>query len=234
MITRKRHLTLMEIMIVISIIALTAGFIGMNIAQAIREQRFRAEVGRVTDLLGLAQDLMLVMDVGTVVIFEQESKTKGIQMRMETTLPLPARWQHVFMRPQAPLSYVHWIEFENEDEQEKEGRLEIRFLSSGIGMSRGTLRLSTSASDSDLGALSSYLCFPGYPKALVVKSKADGEPACDFDAQESMLNHLTNILVDELKTLPGYYQEKEEEKEEQEKQEESSSESETQTAPEPD
>jgi len=229
MITRKLHLTLMEIMIVISIIGLTAGFIGMNIAQAIREQRFRSEVGRVADLLGLAQDLMLVMDVGAVVIFEQESKTKGIQMRMETTVPLPTHWQHVFMRPQAPLNHIHWIEFENEDEQEKEGRLEIRFLSSGIGMSRGTLRLSTSASDSDLGAISSYICFPGYPKALIVKSKADSEPTCDFDAQHIMLNHLTNMLVDELKALPSYHQQKEEE---EEKKEEPSSESETQAAPE--
>lgn len=219
---RKLHLTLMEIMIVITIIALTGGFIGMNVAQAIREQRFRAEVGRVADMLGLAQDIMLVMDIGTKVVFDEDPTDKGIQIRLETNMPLPAQWKNLFMRPQPILNNIHRIEFDNTEGEEKEGRLELKFLSSGIGMSKGTLMLSTSARDTDLGAITSYICLPGYPKAIIVKTKTDGKPICDFEAQNNELKNITRVTVDELRGLPSY-QLKEEE----------GSESETQALPKP-
>lgn len=210
---RRMHLTLMEVMIVISIIALTAGFVGINVAQAVREQRFRGEVGRVADLLGLAQDIMLVMDIGTKVIFEEAPSNEGIQVRLETDMPLPSHWRSLFMRQQPPLKAIHRVEFDNEEDSEKEGKLEIKFLSTGLGMSKGTLRLSTSDSDSDLGAFSNYICFPGYPKAIVVKAKADGDPVCDFNAQENELKNVVRLTVEELRGLPSYYQNTEDEEE---------------------
>jgi len=137
-------MTLIELLIVIGILSLIAGLIGVNIVKAVRDQRFKSEVNRFVDKLRMAQDVMLILDIGATVKFEKAPNEEGIRCWMETSVPLPRHWGALINRPQAYFKSIHWIQFKDVKE---EGKLELEFLSGGIGMSKGILRLSTSERD---------------------------------------------------------------------------------------
>lgn len=198
---RKECLTLVEILIVIALLSLVAGFIAINISKAVREQRFRSEVDRVAGLLRTAQDLMLIMDIEVRVKFGQDPHDKGIRLWMETTAPLPVKWEGLLLHPQPNLTQIHWVQFADAEE----GSLEIVFLSGGI--SKGLLRLSTSENDDDLGALTRYICLPGYPKPIFSVHNPEEDPACDFENEEDYVKNLTRFMYEEVRSLPGFKEE---------------------------
>src|SRR4051812_5988961 len=70
---KKLPFTLVEILIVFFILALSIGIIGINIHKAIVQQRFETEVALVLEELRFAQDLMLILDGNFKVKFEKES-----------------------------------------------------------------------------------------------------------------------------------------------------------------
>lgn len=192
---RRNAFTLLELIIVILIMSLTAGLVGVNVTKAVREQRFKSEVGRVVDKLRLAQDLMLIADVGVDVMFTKEND--GVNCWLEVDGPLTKQWKGEIERPSALLRAVHWVEFQETVPRQgaPEGKLQLQFLSRGSVMSRGLLRLSTSRSDDEYGALTRYVCLPGYPKTIV--STAKGE--CPIDRIEDIDRALTEWTVDELR-----------------------------------
>ena len=195
-IKKKKHgFTLLELMIVIMILSLTAGIVGINITKAVREQRFRSEVARVVDRLRLAQNLMLIANTDVDVIFTKGKE--GVDFFLETEGPLSPSWKKELERPSSPLKAVHWVEFEETVPRShgQQGRLQLQFLSRGSVMSRGLLRLSTAARDDEYGALTRYVCLPGYPQALT--SSANGE--CPVDRIEDDDRSLTDWTVDEVK-----------------------------------
>lgn len=204
---RKAHLTLLEILIVITLISLVTGFVGINITKAVREQRFRTEVSAVVDMIRTAQDVMLIMDIGTKVKFSQDPSKEGLQVSIETDTPLPKRWAPLLQGATRTLTAIHWIQFEDVNKKNEQGRLDLVFLSSGVGMSKGILRLSTSERDDDLGALTSWICLPGYPKPIFSVSKADGDPTCYFEDDEEYVKNVTRQMYEEIRSLPAFRQE---------------------------
>lgn len=212
---KKACLTLVEILIVIAIFSLVGGFIGININKAVREQRFRTEVSGIVDLLRTAQDIMLMMDISTKVLFTQDPSIDGIQVGLETDTPLPKRWSALLQRPPRTLKGIHWVQFEDVEKKGGEGKLTISFLSSGVGMSKGILRLSTSARDDELGALTSWICLPGYPKPIFSVNSDDGDPTCKFEDEEEYVKNITRQMYEEIRTLPDYNREEQKDQEEE-------------------
>lgn len=198
-IVRRSAFTLLELLIVMALIAMIAGVVGINIVTAVREQRFRSEVNQVVDKLRLAQDLMLIMGIGTTVKFEVVPGSRGISMRLETQMSLPGYWDGIVKASQLPLTSIHRIQIEG---IEKEGKLEVRFLSEEAGITKGILRLSTSQRDDDLGALTEYICLPGYPTPLFSEKLYNNSTKCDLLKEEEFVKNLSKFTYHEITEIP--------------------------------
>jgi len=198
-------MTLIEMVIVIAILALSAGFIGINLNKALREQRFRSEMALVASQLGLAQDLMLILDVDASVNFATEEK--GIRVWIETEAPLSPEWMREIARSSAYLTVIENISYQVNDglkqEKAEEGILQVYFRSTGSSMTDAIIRLSTADRDERLGALTRYICIPGYPKAIRVTTSAYADPACDSAKREEQKLQLTQEMITEVQRLTG-------------------------------
>lgn len=194
-IIRKSAITLVELLIVIAIIATVSGFIALNVTKAVRQQRFRSEVSRVVDEMRLAQDLMLILGVGSTMKFEVTKGGDGIEYWLETALPLPKHWEMLVKKEHPTLKAIQVIQFQNSKE---EGKLEIRFLSPETGMSEGVLRLSTSERDDDLGAFTSYICLPGYPSPIEYRIGDVNEAFCEQKENEELLKTLSRHIYEQI------------------------------------
>ena len=197
-ILRRSAFTLLELLIVMALIAMVAGVVGINIVTAVREQRFRSEVNLVVDKLRLAQDLMLIMGIGASVKFEVVPGSRGISMKLETQMPLPGYWDTIVKASQLPLTSIHRIQIEG---IEKEGKLEVRFLSEEAGITKGILRLSTSQRDDDLGALTEYICLPGYPTPLISEKLYNNSTKCDLLKEEEFVKNLSKFTYNEISEI---------------------------------
>jgi hypothetical protein len=192
--------TLVELLIVIAIIAMLSGFIAINITKAVREQRFRGEVSRVVDEMKLAQDLMLILGVGSLMKFEVTPDGNGIKYWLETALPLPKHWQALILKENPTLTAIQWIQFQNSQD---DGKLEIKFLAEETGMSKGMLRLSTSERDEDLGAFTSYVCLPGYPSPIEYRNGEVSDSFCKLKGNEEFLKTLSRHIYEQITDLQG-------------------------------
>lgn len=161
----KRHFTIIEMMIVITVLALVGGVIAVNVRKAFQEQRFRTETTLVVETLRLAQDLMLILQDDAHVIFTQNEK--GITFWLKTESPLAKNWEEVIKRTHKTLKAIHSVKFLDQLEgPTKMGELDIKFLSGGTVMSRGVIRLSSTDNDTEVNALRSAIPLYGYPRPI--------------------------------------------------------------------
>lgn len=197
---RRQAMTLVELLIVIGIMAVLSGFISINVVKAVREQRFRSEVSRLVQEMRLAQELMLILKVGSTLKFSVAQNGSGIQYWLETELPIPKRWEALIRQEKPPLQAIKVMQFQDAKEA---GKLEINFLSEEVGMSKGVLRLSTSERDSDLGTLTTYVCLPGYPSPIEYKNGAQDSAFCKIKENEQFLNTLSRLIYEQITDLQG-------------------------------
>lgn len=214
---RKRFFTLLEMIIVISILGLFVSLIGINVNKAIHEQRFRSEVSSIVDTLRLAQGLMMILDNDVTVTFREG--TNEIQMQIETACPLAKNWQN-FLLTKKNLHTVRVVNFKDPLLPSESGTAQIRFFSAGYVMSRGILHLATVENASDDRGLVSYVCLPGYPSTIKSVSQRPEEPLCYALAEENFVESLTRTTVDEIKRLQSIKKEDSEKKKEETKKEE--------------
>lgn len=179
--------TLVELLLVISILLMVAGLVGFNIRRAFFEQRFRAEVSAVVDTLRLAQDLMLLLNSDAHVLFADDP-AGGIRYWIEVEKPLSGKgWDRELMRKRPILKAIHLVEMDDRVSAIKvKEQLDIMFLSGGSVMSKGILRLFSSDEKEREGVLKSYICLPGYPNPIVssnteIKECSDGKEAENAD-----------------------------------------------------
>ncbi len=161
----RRCFTLIETIIVITIIALVAGVVAVNIGKAYQQQRFQSEVAMVVETLRLAQDLMLILQDDVHVIFTQNDK--GIVFWLETRSPLAKNWESVVKRSHKTLKAVHAVKFLDQLQGPvRMGELDIKFLSGGTVMSKGVVRLSSTDDDTKRNALRSAILLYGFPHPI--------------------------------------------------------------------
>lgn len=190
---RRLHFTLLELLIVLAIIATLAGVIGINVTNAIREQRFRSEVDAIVDKLRLAQDLMLIFHSNIDVRIATNENQKGflIELVPEVVLPLP--WLKEVMKPKE-LLYIHSISFSGLQSEVNE--LRLHFRSGGSSMSKGALHLST-ADHPGPGVLTQYVVLTGSPAPIQVSSTPPEESL--NTTEESFYRELTVRTIEAIR-----------------------------------
>lgn len=192
----KRHITLIEMLITISIIAIIAGAVGINIRRALVDQRFRSETAHVADTLRLAQDLTLILGTDTHVKFKQGKQ--GIEYWMQVENGLSKEGKKLLQRPPKTLKAIHSVFFHDERFPFSPGEVDIRFLSGGFVMSRGVLYLSTHENAQETSAERRAICLFGYPHPITVSTDADN--ACTKENDEAFVEQLTDETVREAGT----------------------------------
>lgn len=195
---RRLYFTLMELLLVIGILAAVAGFVGMNIAKAVREQRFRAEVAQVVDQLRLAQDLMLVFqgDVHFTLSLAEDGKAFSYGLKFD--YDLPNYWKREIQQKQRKLTHIHFISMDPPVKSGDQDTLDLAFLSNGSVMSKGVLRLSTSESSDTLGALEQFIYLPGHPAPIFSRSthnKSEVSP----EKESSFNKQFTQRMIEEIR-----------------------------------
>jgi len=190
----RRFVTLIEMLLVLVILSLVAGVIGINIAKAVVEQRFRSEVYLVADQIRLAQDLMLIADVDVNLLFVV--KEKGIEYYLTTSKDLPGNWKQEIDRSHKYLTTIKAVEFDDQLKLPKiSGSIDIKFYSKGGVMSSGALRLATAASGIDKDILEKFIILPGYPTPVSI-SNTEEVPSKESDISRD--NALSNYIFREI------------------------------------
>lgn len=176
---RRRYITLVELLIVIFVLAMAVGVIGFNIHRALREQHFKTEVELVVDYLRLAQNLMLIMNADTHVVFKSAENEKANLMTLEVDGNISDPLIKLVALKPKRLEYIYLIEFYDKNKTHNEpGKIDVKFISKGSVMSKGVMHLATNEKSDERGAIARYICIPGYPKPIYSTLKKDEDPAC--------------------------------------------------------
>lgn len=187
----RRHITLVELLIVIAIIGSIAGVVGLSIQKALREQRFKNEVEEFVSTLRLAQNLMLITDADIRVKMVESSNDSGIAYMIESDRKLPDGWDRELKRPPKIFKSIHHVSYD----QASGGALDIHFFSNGAVMSKGNIALSTADTNNPAYALIRYIWLPGYPSPI----KAHLDPKQDHSENED--SQITTITVHEIHAI---------------------------------
>lgn len=195
---RKRFFTLMELLLVLGIVSLIAGFVGVNIRKMLQEQRFRTEVSQVVDQLRLAQDLMLIHDTNVYLKFIRSDT--GFTYGLTFDNLIPQQWARELQRPHKKLNMIRYINFHDMnvifDDSDKD-EINIQFLSGGAVMSKGILVLKSIKSDDNDNVLQSFVWLSGSPQPLMPKKTFPQEY---YDQDVAFATRLTQITQGEIST----------------------------------
>ncbi len=205
----RRYVTLFEILIVMTIIALISGIVAVSLDKAVVDQRFRNEMSMIVDDLRLAQDLMMILGADVRVKFTENKGNKGIKYQFETETKINSSLQNLVLNKPRELKTIRGVFFEDEIENENiEGAITLRFFSRGAVMSRGPMRFSLSGSQTPQeGILESFVYLPGYP-ALISSTDNFNVEKSDFQAEEAekfnqLVSHSTfGMLPEKIRNPP--------------------------------
>ena len=160
-----RHpLTLVELLLVLAILGIAVGWIGMNAAKALRNQRFQTEVSEVVDLIRLAQNLSLSFHQSAIVRFTTSGE-HGIEQKLIFDTPMPGNWNGVLSKKGKLFKHIHGMTFPDALRlpHEDPHAIEVKFLSGGSRISKGIITLSTSSTHRASGAIERFIVLSGYP-----------------------------------------------------------------------
>lgn len=179
----KLYVTLVELLIVITILVLMTGIIGINVRKLMQEQRFDTEVSLIVDELRLAQNLMMILGYDIYVKYEKSKSPEGIRFWIDVDKLLNDNWTREITRKRALLTAIKRIDFHEAGPQsgprEANAPDEIKFFSKGSLMSQGVLELSSSENTQTAGASVRYICLPGFPSAITSVSNESGSQECN-------------------------------------------------------
>lgn len=210
---RKRYLTIMEILIAISILALAMGMTAIGIRQVLRDQKFKTESYEVLSTLRLAQQIMLILNTDVHVIFKSEDN-KGFSYRIALDDKLKENWHKQITKQRPVLTEIRSINFVDAlGPSGKSNELDIRFLSGGSTISQGVMRLSTAPPGTPY-APQAFICFPGFPHHLELTSDPEKDKACNVQDQKKFNNGITQITVSEVNDKITIYKELDKEEKE--------------------
>lgn len=191
---QRRRMTFIEMVVVMAILSLVAGVIGVNISRSMQEQRFRTEVSQVMDKLRLAQNLMVILNDDVKVYFNKVEN--GISCGLAFRCAQKDGWGKEINRPQL-LTAVRSVDFKGTvGEDLGKGNFALNFLSGGMVMSQGILKLATGKNR--VYSDRRYVCLPGFPASLVsVEKKPNLECLTNAKASEG----LTQVVMPEILAL---------------------------------
>lgn len=184
----------MEMLLVLGILSLIAGFLGVNISKMLQEQRFRTEVSQVVDQLRLAQDLMLIHDTNVQVKFVADQNT-GWEYGIAFDTPIPKGWAQELKRPHQKLKMIHYVNFHDKNrlfDDSEHNEFQIQFLSGGAVMSKGVLVLASANPENGGNVLARYVWISGSPQPIVTVNKMPeeyNEKDVTFETRLTQITH---------------------------------------------
>jgi prepilin-type N-terminal cleavage/methylation domain-containing protein len=196
---RRRSFTLVEMLIVITILVIFTGVIGINVAKALREQKFNTEVGLVVERLRFCQNIMLVLNRDVNFIVQKALREEGLEIKIEVEGGVAKEWRFIIDRSHIILKTIHSFQFDDAlSFPVNPNQVRIRFLSGGTVMSRGIIHLSTHENPKEEGAMNSAIILYGYPHPIESVSEID-KPAVLKDEDRNEDLRMTEYTVEELK-----------------------------------
>lgn len=177
---QRRAITLLEVVIVITILSIASGAVAIGINKALVEQHFRTEVDLIVNEMKLAQDLMLILGTDVHLHFAEAKKNEGIEYWLELETKLPQNVQREVQRKKKVLKTIKGVFLEDSLLWEiQESHIDVKFLSNGAVMSKGIMRLATSSDENiPAGTLESFIYLAGYPRPIVSsRTKEEAEEA---------------------------------------------------------
>ncbi|MCB1118339.1 MAG: type II secretion system protein [Chlamydiia bacterium] len=182
----KKAFTLIEWLIVITLLMIAAVAISISIQSAVKDQRFRTEARLVVDVLQLAQDLMLLLNVDGVVRFEENPQEKTIDVIYEPVDLIKETWLPLVNRSRLILHTIDNVNLKLEEQIDPRiwGK-QIVFFSGGSVMTQGTLTLSA-------GDYRQTIILLGYPSPF-----RTGNRPSEWDRQRDLEDLLTRGIMQE-------------------------------------
>lgn len=160
MLIRKSFITLVEIMIVIALLSLTAGVVAFNIRGFLKQQRVLDEMGQVAEELRVAQELMVLTGLDSEVRFQSTPDGMTAEIIPKSSIaPLTKPLLKYSKKVFADLDEVIY-EDASEDVALKDS-FSLTFFSKGFVMNRGVLSLRG-------GNTVRSIVLPGYPAPIVL------------------------------------------------------------------
>jgi prepilin-type N-terminal cleavage/methylation domain-containing protein len=173
--SRRRSFSLLEMMVVLAIVALSAPLMGVGIYRGLKRERFEASVRELATQLGLAQRTMLYRDSDVMV--QLTPGPKGLVCRL---IASPALGTGTPIGPDRLLPGIEKLIWNG---QQVEGALQLQFYSGGRLMPQGELQL-VRASEVRRVQLA------GYPHAIGV----DTQPAYKEDVDAAYPQEVVSAL----------------------------------------
>lgn len=196
---KRLHVTLVEMLLVLSILLLVAGVVSISAKRAFDEQRFRSEVNLIVSKLRFAQDLMLIYKGDVEVHFVSENQ--------ETTFWLTSQhlskglWKDEIEHKHI-LKMSRGIGLEKGFNQEgKLGEMRLQFKSNGSFMTSGILRIAT-ADKQNAGALERFVVLSGYPQSITDTAIHPENFTSNAEKEKEADALLTKLTVEEVRDKP--------------------------------
>lgn len=136
---RRRTFTLLEILIVISLLALFAGIAGFNGFGLISKQEFQAEKDKVRDRLQAARNVSVIFNSDVIVTFTRDPLNKTFWLRMESEKILPEPLNGI-LKEAIKLKAIQTITTENQSTEYVEA-ISIKFYGKSHTTSQGSVTL---------------------------------------------------------------------------------------------
>lgn len=191
-IKNRLRFTLIELLIVLTIIALIAGVVGINIQKAMRDQRFKSEVATFVDRLRLAQDMMLIAGADVHFKVEANEAEKQIKYWIETDKSFSKAFDP-FIKKVCFLKTTHRVSHASG----KDGLIDLKFLSKGSVMSSGNIQL-YGGKFQDATHLATNVMLNGYPSPIFSSEKIQNSDTSEIGKQDA---NITTITIHEIQLI---------------------------------
>ena len=170
---RRSYFSLLEMLVVISVLALVLTVVGANVSRMIEKQRFLSGVRNVVDRLQLAQDLMITLDTDVYVDIQI---TEGMDCWIRVEKPLISDLART-LNQHHHIAGVRSATFSDGRGGMQCDTIRLEFICGGSRMSRGRLDLCSHPLPS-ASSMSQQLVLSGYPRPIVLgqnQSEIDDE-----------------------------------------------------------
>ncbi len=141
----KRFLTLLELMLVISIIASLMGLLGVGIKHLIEQQRFYSAASSVSDKISTAQNLMMVMKSDFTLKFSALSN-HSYRVEIDSKTPITLQTKRLLEKHKIINGIAH-LHFISKNGEEQNGTLELFFSTLERSAPFGQLTLTSSTGE---------------------------------------------------------------------------------------
>lgn len=167
---KKTYFTLIEILIVITIILSIGSIIGINLIKGKQQQQFYTASRLVADKLQMAQDLMLLLNCDIRVKLEFNSK--GIlQCHLNVDKPLDPQLKKA-LNFTTDVSGISSFDFVDHQQITHSNKIELAFFSGGSKMSQGKIVLYSSnlnSNQSSSKAMQQQIILAGFPQSIKIE-----------------------------------------------------------------